>query len=76
MEKIIIIYIPKEKLIFLLYKDPLEIRKKTPKEYEHAIHIESNANDLKSRYSYSNSLTSSKRNAAPICQINESPNTY
>ena len=28
MEKIIVIYIPKEKLIFLLYKDPLEIRKK------------------------------------------------
>ena len=28
MEKIIVIYIRKEKLIFLLYKDPLEIRKK------------------------------------------------
>ena len=38
MEKIIIIYIPKEKSIFLLYKDSLEIRKKKPKEYEHAIH--------------------------------------
>ena len=31
MEKIIVIYIPKEKLIFLLYKDPLEIRKKKNK---------------------------------------------
>ena len=38
MEKIIIIYIPKEKFIFLLYKDPLEIRKKNPKEYEYPIH--------------------------------------
>ena len=32
MEKIIVIYIRKEKLIFLLYKDPLEIRKKKKKQ--------------------------------------------